>query len=67
MANTTITPTKPVKHLGVYLDKNLTSEAHVQSVLDKKAKHVSGVMWLPNYVFSKTEDIRPMSCSNEAV
>ena len=37
IAITTISPTKSVKHLGVHLDKILTFEAHVQSVLDKMA------------------------------
>ena len=113
MGNTTISPTKSVKYLGVHLDKNLTFKAHVQSVLGKMAKHVSVVIRLSLFCkssivvryyniymkpiiqygllvygctrksqlkdilllqkkccdlsFSKTVDIRPMSCSNEAV
>ena len=43
-AITTISPTKSVKYLGVHLDKNLTFEANVQSVLGKLARHVSVVM-----------------------
>ena len=46
MANTTISPPKPVKYLGNHLDENLTFEPHVQSVLGKMAKHVSVVMRL---------------------
>ena len=45
-ANTTISPTKSVKYLGVHQDKHLTFEALVQSVLGKIAKHVSVVMRL---------------------
>ena len=113
MGNTTISPTKSVTYVGVHLDKNLTFEAHVQSVLGKMAKHVSVVMLLRRFCkssivvryydiyvkpiiqygllvcgctrknkletyfcckrkccklsSSKTEDIRPTSCSNEAV
>ena len=40
-AKTIISPSKSVKYLVVHLDKNLTFEAHVQSVLGKLAKHVS--------------------------
>ena len=46
MGNTTISPTESMKHLGVSLAKNLTFDAHVQSVLGKMAKHVSVVMRL---------------------
>ena len=35
MANTIKSPTKSVKYLGVHLAKNLTFEAHVQSLLGK--------------------------------
>ena len=49
MAKITISPTKSVKYLGVHLDKNLTFEAHVQSVLGKLAKHVSVVMRLRHF------------------
>ena len=46
MANTTMSPTKSVDYLGVYLDKNLTFEAHVQSVLAERAKNVTVEMRL---------------------
>ena len=52
MANTTTSPNKSVKYLVVLLDKklkNLTFEAHVQSVLGKMAKHVSVVMRLRHF------------------
>ena len=41
LANTTIFPSKTVKYPDVHLDKNLSFEAHVESILGKMAKHVS--------------------------
>ena len=49
MANSTLSPTKSAKYLGVHLDENLTFEDHVQSVLGKMAKHVSVVMRLRRF------------------
>ena len=40
---------KSVKYLGVHLDKTLTFEAHVQSVLGKMAKQVLVVMLLRHF------------------
>ena len=50
MANTTTSPTKFVKDLGTPLDKNVTFEAHIQSVLGKTARHVSVVTQLRVFV-----------------
>ena len=50
MANTIISPTESVKYLGVHMDKMLTFEAHVQSVLGKLAKNVSVIMRLRHFV-----------------
>ena len=49
MVNNIMSPTKSVKYLGVPLNKNLTFEAHVQSLLGKLAKHVSVVMQLRHF------------------
>ena len=54
MASTTISRAKSVKYLGVHLDKSLTFEAHVQSVLGKMAKHVSVVIRLRHFCKSST-------------
>ena len=49
MAKTTESPTKSVKNLGVHLDKSVTCEAHVQSLLGKIAEHLSVVMRLRQF------------------
>ena len=40
MANSSISPINSVKYLGVHSDKNLTFEAHVQSVFGEIVEHL---------------------------
>ena len=54
LANTTISPIKSVKNPGVHLDRNLTFEAHVQSVFGKMAEHVSVVMRMRHFCKSSS-------------